>query len=76
MWSNETGRYRWAIRAAGFGAITRRPELSLKGFARCPTFRACDERELQFARENLVFARDDPGARPYLIAIDRVRLAL
>jgi hypothetical protein len=33
-------------------------------------------RELQFAKGELVFARGDPGARPYLIAIDRVRVAL
>jgi hypothetical protein len=33
-------------------------------------------RELQFAKGELVFARGDPGARPYLIAIDRVPVAL
>jgi CRP-like cAMP-binding protein len=38
--------------------------------------RATRFREIQFAKGELVFARGDPGAHLYSIAIGRVRVAL
>jgi hypothetical protein len=77
MWSREMRRFWWATHVA----VRRNhcsigPNRPLQGIEGCPTFRTCEAISRAFAKGELVFARGDPGARPYLIAIDRVRVAL